>query len=188
MYQFSSAMFTIFLPCFSAYCIVRYAPSPPNNPPPTKTQIPEPQPGDHSYCFTNFLHRFVPRQKLFKYIGIGQKLHTWQNCQQQLKIFENIKSDCFNCFNAAVDISTCSRPFRRVAEQPVFTPDGKRTYRIFSGIVRDRTVTVFEVVSRCLCDAVFAVHDNGFVELSANMSPHILRKKFTIFAGRLIVR
>ena len=67
--------------------------------------------GDHSCCFTNFLHRFVPRQKFFKYIGIGQKLHAGQNCQQQLKIFENIKSVCLSIFYDTVDISTCSRTF-----------------------------------------------------------------------------
>ena len=38
----------------------------------------------------------IPRQKFFKYVRIGQKLHAWQNCEQQLEVSEHIKPVCFD--------------------------------------------------------------------------------------------
>ena len=75
----------------------------------------------NSYCFTEFLHRFIPGQKLFKYIRICQEGHTWQYSEKQLKILENIKSVCFGSFYYAVDIGTCFSSFGSITEQPVLT-------------------------------------------------------------------
>lgn len=88
----------------------------------------------------------IPRQKFFKYVRIGQKLHAWQNFEQQLEVSEHIKPVCFCCLNNAVYICARFRTLWSVAEQPVLSADGERSYRILCGVVRYCTVAVFEVV------------------------------------------
>ena len=77
--------------------------------------------------------RAIPRQKLFKYIRIVQKLHTWQNCQQKLEIFEHIELVCLSCFESIKKrdlFMTLTYDLSGIPFNTAFCSVGKRTIKL----------------------------------------------------------